>query len=69
MPAQGQSQEDAFKGLTPEDVQKAQQMMQATSMNAAWSVMCLQQNAGDYERALANFGEIRGTIPPEAFQA
>lgn len=38
-------------------------------MNAQWSVMCLRQNEGDYERALANFGEIRGTIPAEAFQS
>jgi nuclear RNA export factor len=36
-------------------------------MNAAYAEMCLQQNAWDLDKAVANFEQIRSTIPPEAF--
>lgn len=60
---------EALHGLSPEQIQAVQQLSSVTGMNAQYSVMCLQGNAFDYERALANFGEIRGNIPAEAFQS
>lgn len=44
------------------------QVHQRTGMNAQFSELCLAQNDWDVERAVANFQEIRATIPPEAFQ-
>lgn len=38
-----------------------------TGMNATYSAMCLAQNGWDLERAVVNFGEIRSSIPAEAF--
>ncbi|WWC94780.1 hypothetical protein V866_001629 [Kwoniella sp. B9012] len=43
------------------------QLSQRTGMNAQFSAMCLEQNSWNFEAALKNFEEIRGTIPPEAF--
>lgn len=53
-----------------EDAQKASliaAVRQRTGMNAQFSELCLAQNGWDVERAVANFEEIRATIPPEAF--
>lgn len=53
-----------------EDAQKASliaALNQRTGMNAAFSTMCLEQNGWDVDRAVANFEEIRATIPPEAY--
>ena len=57
-----------LEGLTEQQIAIAQQLSQATGMNAQFSVLCAGGNQWDYERALANFTEIRGTIPAEAFQ-
>ncbi|WWC91628.1 uncharacterized protein L201_006574 [Kwoniella dendrophila CBS 6074] len=43
------------------------QMTQRTGMNAQFSQLCLEQNGWNFEAALKNFEEIKGTIPPEAF--
>nr|XP_019044229.1 nuclear RNA export factor 1/2 [Kwoniella bestiolae CBS 10118]OCF23159.1 nuclear RNA export factor 1/2 [Kwoniella bestiolae CBS 10118] len=43
------------------------QMSQQTRMNAQFSTMCLEQNGWNFEAALKNFEEIKGSIPPEAF--
>lgn len=40
---------------------------QRTGMNANFSELCLAQNGWDVDRAVANFQEIRATIPPEAY--
>ncbi|OCF38158.1 nuclear RNA export factor 1/2 [Kwoniella heveanensis BCC8398] len=50
----------------PQDALIAQ-LSQRTGMNAQFSSMCLAQNGWDFEAAVKNFEEIRGTIPPEAF--
>ncbi|TXT05944.1 hypothetical protein VHUM_03705 [Vanrija humicola] len=53
-----------------EAAQKAaliQQVRARTGMNDAYSEMCLTQNDWDVERAVANFQEIRGSIPADAF--
>ncbi|WOO82011.1 mRNA export factor mex67 [Vanrija pseudolonga] len=43
------------------------QVRARTGMNDAYSEMCLAQNDWDVERAVANFQEIRGSIPADAF--
>lgn len=53
-----------------EAAQKAlliKQVRARTGMNDAYSEMCLAQNDWDVERAVANFQEIRGSIPADAF--
>ncbi|BEI86932.1 hypothetical protein CcaverHIS002_0702780 [Cutaneotrichosporon cavernicola] len=53
-----------------EDAQKASliaAVRQRTGMNAAFSELCLSQNGWDVDRAVINFGEIRSSIPPDAF--
>lgn len=44
------------------------QLRQATGMNVAFATLCMAQNGWDLETARRNFEEIKGTIPPEAFQ-
>ncbi|KAL7418450.1 nuclear mRNA export, poly(A)+RNA binding protein [Cryptotrichosporon argae] len=52
----------------PEAQEQAVQIVRArTGMNDGWSRMCLAQNEWDIERALANFLELKPTIPPEAY--
>lgn len=58
----------ATSALTPEQVGLLGQMRQRTGMNAQFAEMCLAQNGWNFEVALKNFEEIKGTIPPEAFQ-
>lgn len=43
-------------------------LRQATGMNVNFATMCMVQNGWDYEVALRNYGEIKGTIPAEAYQ-
>ncbi|ODO05700.1 hypothetical protein I350_04760 [Cryptococcus amylolentus CBS 6273] len=43
------------------------QVSQRTRMNAQFAMMCLAQNGWDLEAAVANFEEIKGSIPQEAF--
>lgn len=53
-----------------EEAQKASliaAVRQRTGMNAAFSELCLAQNAWDVDRAVANFQEIRSSIPADAF--
>ncbi|CAE6462120.1 unnamed protein product [Rhizoctonia solani] len=38
-----------------------------TGLNAQYSRMCLEGNGWDLAKALANFEELKGTIPPDAF--
>ncbi|CAE6442313.1 unnamed protein product [Rhizoctonia solani] len=38
-----------------------------TRLNAQYSRMCLEGNGWDLAKALANFEELKGTIPPDAF--
>lgn len=52
---------------TPDQAALIAQVHQLTGMNAQFSEMCLVQNEWNVERAVANFNEIRPTIPPEAF--
>jgi nuclear RNA export factor len=54
----------------PANTQEAmvQQLRQRTGMNQDFATMCLTQNGWDFEVALKNFEEIKGTIPAEAFQ-
>jgi nuclear RNA export factor len=44
------------------------QMRQRTGMNVQFATMCLAQNGWEFEVALKNFEEIKGSIPSEAFQ-
>lgn len=44
------------------------QLRQQTGMNEQFARMCLEQNDWVFERAVLNFEQIKGTIPPEAFQ-
>jgi len=37
-------------------------------MNAQYASMCLVQNGWDLDTALRNFEEIKGSIPPDAYQ-
>lgn len=39
-----------------------------TGMNEEFARLCLGQNGWDLNRALVNFEQIKGAIPPEAFQ-
>jgi nuclear RNA export factor len=43
------------------------QVRQRTGMNAQFAAMCLAQNGWDFETALKNFEEIKGSIPAEAY--
>jgi nuclear RNA export factor len=57
-------------GAANEEAQKAAliaAVRQRTGMNANFSELCLSQNGWDVDRAVANFEEIRATIPPDAF--
>ncbi|CAE6456485.1 unnamed protein product [Rhizoctonia solani] len=38
-----------------------------TGLNSQYSRMCLEGNGWDLAKALANFEELKGTIPPDAF--
>ena len=40
----------------------------ATGMNAAYAELCLNQNDWDFDRALANFQELKPGIPEEAYK-
>jgi nuclear RNA export factor len=55
--------------LTLEDEKQAMVMELArqTGLNLQYSIMCLEQNGGSLEAALANFQQVRANIPPEAF--
>jgi nuclear RNA export factor len=55
--------------MTVEDERLAMvsELSRQTGMNLQYAVMCLEQNGGSLEAALANFAEIRSMIPPEAF--
>jgi nuclear RNA export factor len=44
------------------------QVKQRTGMNAQYASMCLAQNGWDLDTALRNFEEIKGSIPPDAYQ-
>lgn len=43
------------------------QICQATGLTVKYSVDCLQNNGWDKERALANFEQVKGNLPPDAF--
>jgi nuclear RNA export factor len=45
-----------------------EQVRQRTGMNAQFASMCLAQNGWELETALRNYEEIKGSIPPEAYQ-
>lgn len=45
-----------------------EQVKQRTGMNAQYASMCLVQNGWDLDTALRNFEEIKGSIPPDAYQ-
>ena len=44
------------------------QIRARTGMNVQFATMCLEQNGWVLDTAIKNFEEIKGTIPPEAFQ-
>ncbi|KAG8895923.1 vacuolar transporter chaperone, partial [Tulasnella sp. 403] len=44
------------------------QVQMQTGLNTAFAGQCLEANGWDLQRALANFQELRATIPPAAFQ-
>lgn len=41
---------------------------QRTGMNHQFASLCLAQNGWDVDTAVKNYEEIKGTIPPEAYQ-
>lgn len=45
-----------------------EQVRQRTGMNAQYASMCLAQNGWDFETALRNYEEIKGSIPADAYQ-
>ena len=68
LPPQLQTQEP-MPGLTPEQHQLSLQLAAQTRLTYPFAVQCLQENAWDTSRALANFGALQstGAIPAEAF--
>jgi nuclear RNA export factor len=61
---------DGVSIKTADNAQAAlvEQVKQRTGMNAQYASMCLAQNGWDLDTALRNFEEIKGSIPPDAYQ-
>jgi len=43
------------------------QICERTGLNVKYAVDCLQGNGWDLDRAVANFEEVKGNLPPDAF--
>lgn len=59
--------------IKPDDSTQVQanlveQVRQRTGMNVQYASMCLAQNGWDFETALRNYEEIKGSIPADAYQ-
>ncbi|KAJ2614125.1 nuclear mRNA export, poly(A)+RNA binding protein [Coemansia sp. RSA 1365] len=53
--------------LTPEQQEMARALQELTGLNAEWTLKCLENYGWDYQQALSQFPQIRGALPPEAF--
>jgi nuclear RNA export factor len=55
--------------LTLEDEKQAMvvELARQTGLNLQYAVMCLEQNGGSLDAALANFQQVRANIPADAF--
>ncbi|KAJ1899661.1 nuclear mRNA export, poly(A)+RNA binding protein [Kickxella alabastrina] len=54
--------------LTPEQQEMARVLQEQTGLNAEWTLKCLESYGWNYQVALTEFPQVRGTLPPEAFQ-
>ncbi|KAJ2451951.1 nuclear mRNA export, poly(A)+RNA binding protein [Coemansia sp. RSA 2336] len=54
--------------LTPEQQEMARALQEQTGMNAEWTLKCLESYSWNFHQAMAEFPQVRGTLPPEAFQ-
>ncbi|KAI0072752.1 NTF2-like protein [Panus rudis PR-1116 ss-1] len=43
------------------------QICQKTGLNVAFAVQCLESNGWEFDRAVANFEQVKGTLPRDAF--
>ncbi|KAJ1817234.1 nuclear mRNA export, poly(A)+RNA binding protein [Coemansia sp. RSA 2599] len=60
--------EAAGSGLTAEQQEMARELQKQTGLNAEWTLKCLENYGWNYQLAIAEFPNVRGTLPPEAFQ-
>ncbi|KAJ2017236.1 nuclear mRNA export, poly(A)+RNA binding protein [Coemansia sp. S610] len=58
----------ASGGLSPEQQEMARALQEQTGLNAEWTLKCLENYGWNYQLALSEFPQIRGTLPREAFQ-
>ncbi|KAJ2057173.1 nuclear mRNA export, poly(A)+RNA binding protein [Coemansia sp. S155-1] len=58
----------ASGALAPEQQEMARALQEQTGLNAEWTLKCLENYGWNYQLALSEFPQIRGTLPPEAFQ-
>ncbi|KAJ2841407.1 nuclear mRNA export, poly(A)+RNA binding protein [Coemansia brasiliensis] len=54
--------------LTPEQQEMARVLQEQTGMNAEWTLKCLESYSWNFHQAMSEFPQVRGTLPPEAFQ-
>ncbi|KAJ1849250.1 nuclear mRNA export, poly(A)+RNA binding protein [Coemansia sp. RSA 2708] len=54
--------------LTPEQQEMARALQEQTGMNPEWTLKCLESYGWNYQQAMTEFPQVRGTLPAEAFQ-
>ncbi|KAJ2232901.1 nuclear mRNA export, poly(A)+RNA binding protein [Coemansia sp. RSA 1722] len=54
--------------LTAEQQEMARALQEQTGLNAEWTLKCLENYGWNYQLAISEFPNVRGTLPPEAFQ-
>ncbi|KAJ2761359.1 nuclear mRNA export, poly(A)+RNA binding protein [Coemansia nantahalensis] len=54
--------------LAPEQEEMARALQGATGLNAEWTLRCLENYGWNYQQAMAEFPQVRASLPPEAFQ-
>ncbi|KZT73128.1 NTF2-like protein [Daedalea quercina L-15889] len=61
------SQQDMLASMPEPPRSLVMQICQRTGLNIEYAVQCLEGNAWDVERAVANFEQVKGTLSREAF--
>ncbi|KAJ2726394.1 nuclear mRNA export, poly(A)+RNA binding protein [Coemansia sp. D1744] len=54
--------------LSPEQQEMARVLQEQTGLNVEWTLKCLENYGWNYQQAMAEFPQFRGTLPAEAFQ-
>ncbi|KAJ2160365.1 nuclear mRNA export, poly(A)+RNA binding protein [Coemansia sp. RSA 552] len=55
-------------GGEPANQEMARALQEQTGLNAEWTLKCLENYGWNYAQAVAEFPQVRASLPPEAFQ-